>query len=73
MNGTQRRTLVNPMKNALYLLWYAKGTSQAEATLSSEKLQLVALAIIKLRLSEGIRQSVSEIKKKLFLNSMATF
>jgi len=33
-----------------------KGTSQAEATSNSEKIKLVALAVIKLRWSEGIRQ-----------------
>ena len=38
-----------------------KDTSRAEATLNSEKLKPVALAIIKLRLSEGgISQSVSQ-------------
>ena len=37
-----------------------KGTSQAEATLNSEKIKPVALAIIKLCLSEGISQSVTQ-------------
>ena len=40
------------MKNALYVL-------RAEATSNSEKINPVALAVVKLRLSEGIRQSVS--------------
>jgi len=31
-----------------------KGTSQAELTLNSEKIKPIALAVIKLRLSEGI-------------------
>jgi len=31
-----------------------KGTSRAEATLNSEKIKLVALAIIELHQSEGI-------------------
>ena len=35
-----------------------KGTCQAEATSSSEKIKPVALAIIELCLSEGISQSV---------------
>ena len=48
------------MKNVLYLLRYTKDTSQAEATSNSEKIKPVALAIIKLHLSEGIRQSVSQ-------------
>jgi len=36
----------------------AKGTSQAEATLNSEKINLIALAIVELREFEGIRQYV---------------
>jgi len=37
-----------------------KGTSRAKATLSSEKIKPVALAIIELRWSEGITQLVSQ-------------
>jgi len=37
----------------------AKGTSQAEAMLNSKKNKLVALAIVELRKSEGIRQAGS--------------
>ena len=37
-----------------------KGICQAEATLNSEKIKPVALAVIKLRLSEGISQSVTQ-------------
>jgi len=37
----------------------AKGTSQAEATSNSEKIKPVALAIVELRESEGIRQAIS--------------
>ena len=36
-----------------------KGTCQAKATSNSEKIKPVALAVIELRLSEGISQSVS--------------
>jgi len=36
-----------------------KGTSWAEATSNSEKIKPVALAIVKLRKSEGIRQAVN--------------
>jgi len=36
-----------------------KGTSQAEATSNSKKIKPVALAIVELRESEGIRQAVS--------------
>ena len=48
MNGTQRRTLVSP---SLYVL---KGTSRAKATSNSKKIKSVTLAVIELRLSEGI-------------------
>jgi len=37
------------MKNALHVQGMAKGTSQAEATLNSEKIKPVALAIVELR------------------------
>ena len=37
-----------------------KGTCRAEATSNSEKMKPVALAVIELCLSEGIRQSVSQ-------------
>ena len=38
----------------------SKGTSRAEVKSNSEKIKPVALAVIKLRLSEGISQSVSQ-------------
>ena len=45
-----------------------KGTCQAEATSNSEKIKPVALAIIELRLSEGISQAVYKILlNKIFL------
>jgi len=37
----------------------AKGTSQAKAVLNSEKIKPVALAIVELHESEGIRQAGS--------------
>ena len=37
-----------------------KGTCWAEATSNSEKMKSVALAVIELCLSEGIRKSVSQ-------------
>ena len=37
-----------------------KGTSQAEVMLNSEKIKPVALAVIELRLSEGISQLLSQ-------------
>jgi len=53
----------------------AKGTSWAEATLNSEKIKPVALAIVELHESEGIRQLVSQSVENSvnFLNSVATF
>ena len=44
------------MKNALYILRYAKGMCLAEATSNSEKIKPVALVIIELRL---LKTSVS--------------
>ena len=43
-------------KNALYVLRYA---CRAKATLNTEKIKPIALAVIELRLSEGISQSVT--------------
>jgi len=43
------------------VLQYAKGTSQAEVALNSEKIKPVALAIIELCLTEGISQAVSRL------------
>ena len=50
------------MKNALYVLWYAKRAplDQAKAMSKSEKIKPVALAVIKLCLSEGISQLLSQ-------------
>jgi len=57
MNGTERRTLISPgTMHCSYILQYVKGTSQAEATLNSEKLKLVALVVIELCLSQDISQ-----------------
>ena len=41
----------------------SKGTSRVEATSNSEKIKPVALAVIELRLSEGISQSVENSVK----------
>ena len=50
------------MKNALYMYCgMPKSTSRVEAMLNSEKIKPVALAIIELRLSEGIGQLVSQL------------
>ena len=48
------------MKNELCVLRYAKSTCRAEGTSNSEKIKPVALVIIKLCLSEGISQSVTQ-------------
>jgi len=47
------------IKNVLYAQKNDKGTSRAEATLSSEKNMPVALAIVEICKSEGISQSGS--------------
>ena len=54
------------MKNALYILQYAKGTSQAEAASNSEKIKPVALAVVELCLSEGISQLLSQLVSRKF-------
>ena len=41
-----------------------KGTIRAEAMLNSEKIKPIDLAVIKLRLSEGISQSVRQSVRK---------
>ena len=38
-----------------------RGTCRAEVTSNSEKIKPIALAVIELRLSEGISQSVSQL------------
>ena len=48
------------MKSALYVRGMPKFTSRAKTMSNSEKIKPVALAIIELCLSEGIRQSVSQ-------------
>ena len=42
-----------------------KGTCRAKATLNSEKIKPVALAVIKLHLSEGISQLLSQLLSQL--------
>ena len=53
MIGTQTG---KSMKNTLHVCGMPKGTCRAEATSNSEKIKPVALAVIELRLSEGISQ-----------------
>ena len=48
------------MKNALYVLQYAKSTCQAEAMLNSDKIKPITLVVIKLHLSEGNSQLLSQ-------------
>ena len=47
-----------------------KGTCQAEATLNSEKIKPVALAVIELQLSEGISQSITQLLSQSVENSV---
>ena len=49
---------------ALELLRSAKSTSPDKATLNSEEIKPVAIAIIELRLSEGMRERVSQSLEK---------
>ena len=56
-NEALRRTKLSfgrTMMQALELLWLVKGMSLDEAMLNSEEIKPVAIAIIKLCLSEGI-------------------
>jgi len=57
MNGTQRSTLVIPEECIVCTV--AKGTSQTKVMSNSEKIKPIALAIVELRESEGIRQAGS--------------
>ena len=50
------------MKNVSYVLQYVKRTCWAEVMLNSEKIKSIALAIIKLCLSEGIGQLVTQLR-----------
>jgi len=58
MNPEQRRTKVSfgrTIMRALELQQLVKGTSQDEAALNIEEIKPITLAVIELRLSEGIR------------------
>jgi len=59
MKETQKRALVSPWRMLFMYSGMAKGTYQAEVTSNSEKIKAIALAIVKLHESEGIRQLVS--------------
>ena len=54
------------MKNALYIWRYAKRHQWAKATSNSEKIKPVALAVIKISLSECISQSVTYTVSRKF-------
>ena len=43
-----------------------KGTSQDEATSNSEKINLIALAVIELHLPEGIKQAGRQLVNRKF-------
>jgi len=47
------------MKKILYVLRCAKGTSRDKATSNSKKIKPIALAVIELCLSEGIRKLIN--------------
>ena len=50
-----------------------KGTCQAEATSNSEKIKPIALAVIELRLSEGISQLLTQSVSQSLENSVKFF
>jgi len=54
MNG---RALVSPQRMHCMYSSMTKGTSRAETTLNSEKIKPIALAIVGVCESEGIRQA----------------
>jgi len=54
------------MMQALELLRLAKNRSPDKATLNSEEIKPVAIAIIELRLPEGIREGVSQSVSRKF-------
>ena len=70
------------MKNALYVLRYAKRHLSGRSDVEQRKIKPVALAVIELRLSEGIIQLLTHsvtysVSRKFhqirfFLNSIAT-
>jgi len=70
MNGTQRRAVVSPWRMHCIYSGMAKGTSQAEATLNSEKIKPVTLAIAELHKSEGIRQAGRQLVSQSVENSV---
>jgi len=59
MNGTQRRAVLSPWRTHCMYNGMAKGASWAEATSNSKKIRLIALAVVELHESEGIRQAGS--------------
>jgi len=71
MNGTQRRTVVSPWRIHCKYCGMPNVTSCVEATSNSENIKPVALAVIKLCLTEGISQAVSQLN--FLYNSVATF
>ena len=59
-NRAQREALVEPWFKHLNCCGWWKGISTDEATFNSEEIKPVAIAIIKLHVSEGISRSVSQ-------------
>jgi len=59
MNGTQRRAVLSPQRTHCMYSSMAKGTSRGEVTSNSKKIRPIALAIVELRESEGIRQALT--------------
>ena len=65
--GKQRLALVEPCYKYWSCCGWQKGTTWDEVMLSSEKIKLVAIAIIELCLSEGISNLVSKYVSQLVI------
>jgi len=57
MNGTQRKAVLSPRRTHCMYSGMVKGTSRAKVMSNSKKIRPVALAIVELPESEGIRQA----------------
>ena len=53
------------MKSALYILWHAKRHLSGRSDVEQWKIKPVALAVIELRLSEGISQSDTTVSQSI--------
>jgi len=66
MNGTQRRGTGKSMRNTLYVQQYGKRHLSGWNGVEQQKIKPITLAIVELRLSEGISQLVSQSVSRKF-------